>query len=138
MHGRQIIGFLMAWMISWSVPAAGLFSGSSGFQTPAIPPPEAAFQWSRPAPDQVRVEIANQVYLYDQKTHFQINGQPVIVSRPNGQMVDDPLFGATAVHRGEVTFQVDPVSGPIMIDYQGCADAGFCYPPMQVELSFSR
>lgn len=138
MTKRQIIGFWATLTATLGVHAAGLSGLISTPPKTPIPPPEVAFSWQRPAADVITVQIADQVYLYDAKTHFSTNAQTIEVARPKGTLLDDPLFGLTPVHRGQVTFNLPATEGPVRIDYQGCADAGFCYPPMQLELSFSR
>ena len=135
---REIIGFWITMGVSAVTQAAGFSGLFNPSPTATIPPPDQAFQWQRPNATTIEVLIADQVYLYDAKTHFRIDGQPLAVERPEGQPLDDPLFGVTAVHRGQIRFTMTESTQPIQIDYQGCADAGFCYPPMQLELSFSR
>lgn len=138
MTKRQIIGFWVTVAASLGAQAAGLSGLIATPHASPIPPPELAFSWQRPAADVIEVQIADQVYLYDAKTHFSINHATVAVERPEGTLLDDPLFGLTPVHRGQATFILSETAGAVLIEYQGCADVGFCYPPMQVELSFSR
>ena len=138
MISREIIGFWVAMGVSAVTHAAGFSGLFTPLPSSTIPPPDLAFQWQRPNATTIEVLIADQVYLYDAKTHFSVNGQPITVERPEGQPLNDPLFGLTPVHRGQISFTIRASTQPIQVEYQGCADAGFCYPPMQLELSFSR
>ncbi len=99
-----------------------------------------------PTPDRIEVhwEIAQGYYLYRDKMGFGISaprgsdrtpdftlGSPRF---PSGEIKDDEYFGRMEVYYDSV--QVDfPFAGePGLVDlditYQGCADAGLCYPPI--------
>ncbi len=54
---------------------------------------------------------------------------------PEGLAKTDQFFGAVEVYYDELQVQLQlPASsagGELLIEYQGCADWGFCYPPQQ-------
>jgi len=104
-------------------------------------PPEQAFQASArfldPATVEVRYEIAPGYYLYRDKFKFAIAtgtgtlGTPVF---PKGETKDDPNFGKVEVFHQSFAVKL-PVSGAgdklnLKLGFQGCADMGVCYPPM--------
>ena len=106
--------------------------------------PDAAFVLSAAAtgPDAIeaRWDIAEGYYLYREKFRFRTaDGSGVSLGEaglPQGKIRDDEYFGPMEVYYGSVAARV-PVAGaapggPIDVDitYQGCADAGLCYPPI--------
>lgn len=85
-------------------------------------------------------QIADGYYLYRHGFKFALAnpdkdadlGSPRL---PDGRQHDDPYFGPVEIYRQAVRV-VLPVQGDaadknlhIKVDYQGCADAGLCYPP---------
>ncbi|MCO1333441.1 protein-disulfide reductase DsbD [Microbulbifer sp. OS29] len=83
-------------------------------------------------------QIAPEYYLYrDKLAVYQIeNGQktPIPVSLPKGEVIWDDYFEKdTEVYRDQLEFslKISKASGSTQLElhYQGCADAGLCYPP---------
>ncbi len=67
-------------------------------------------------------------------------GEPDI---PPGTFTTDEFLGDVYTFRNRVVFQVplsDPHSGPFSLEltFQGCADAGLCYPPERMTLEASE
>ncbi|MFI4867366.1 MAG: protein-disulfide reductase DsbD [Steroidobacterales bacterium] len=112
-------------------------------------PPEQAFIFSASAdgPERVRLSwvIAPGYYLYRDRIkasgaagHDAV-GTPVF---PEGQTKSDEYFGKQVVYHNELQVLV-PVkrSGggdlnlPLNVTYQGCAEAGLCYPPITRSVS---
>lgn len=88
----------------------------------------------------IHFTIAPAYYLYRDKFKFAVEGLPGNATRlgtaqfPAGKVKHDPNFGDVEVFYKEVniTLPVDhPDGGPLAlrVTYQGCADAGLCYPP---------
>ncbi|MGH8584171.1 MAG: protein-disulfide reductase DsbD [Gammaproteobacteria bacterium] len=93
-----------------------------------------------------RWDIAEGYYLYKDKYRFDLagprDGRVQKVELPAGYMKNDPEFGEVEVHTGQVEARIDliPVTAgtrevTLKLGYQGCADEGICYPPMQKTLS---
>ena len=106
--------------------------------------PDVAFVLSAAAagPDAIeaRWDIAEGYYLYRDKFRFRApDGSGASLGEagfPKGKMKDDEYFGPMEVYYGAVAARV-PVAGAapgdvvdVDITYQGCADAGLCYPPI--------
>jgi thiol:disulfide interchange protein DsbD len=106
--------------------------------------PAVAFKPTARALDGGKVEvhlaIAPGYYLYRDKFKFAIEGKVGDSSKlgtpgfPAGKIKHDPNFGDVEVFYREVTIGLPvepPVSGELALrlTYQGCADAGLCYPP---------
>lgn len=73
-------------------------------------------------------------YLYKDRFRFQAGNGNVILGEPAfnhpPRLKDDPEFGRVPVYHEDVVVTL-PVSGrgEVRIGWQGCADAGLCYPP---------
>ncbi|MGM0630100.1 MAG: protein-disulfide reductase DsbD [Pseudomonadota bacterium] len=83
--------------------------------------------------------IAPEYYLYQHR--FKIvpsNAAAQAPELPEGESHTDEFFGESVVYRNYVewSFTLDPsFSGDsITILYQGCADAGLCYPPTEKQI----
>ena len=74
--------------------------------------------------------IAPDYYLYRDKTEIseQDSGQPSQYQMPAGEMLEDPFFGKTEVYREVLSVPFIAKSEAVIFSYQGCADAGLCYP----------
>lgn len=85
-------------------------------------------------------EIADTYYLYEER--FSFKTQPEVSLTPSysaGHMKYDELFEReTMVHYQGVTAELDitQIQQPfsLKVEYQGCADAGLCYPPQTLRL----
>ncbi|MGB5440935.1 MAG: protein-disulfide reductase DsbD [Gammaproteobacteria bacterium] len=119
----------------------GLDSGADEFLDP-----DEAFQASvteiQPGLLLVRWDIADGYYLYRDKLKVQLADSPGVtlgpVVLPPGETKHDEFFGDVQVFHHEVEARI-PVqvatvdSGEITLQlaYQGCAEAGICYPPIK-------
>jgi len=130
-----------------------LFSGFNNSPSNELLEPDDAFNFfAEVNNDQQLVlnwRIAKGYYLYQEKiaaTVIQPNTISVgTISFPEGKHKTDEIFGETIVYYNDVTLTV-PFATPlkqatditIEVSFQGCADIGVCYPPMnkQVTLSF--
>ena len=76
-------------------------------------------------------QIADGYYLYQQRMKFDgLAQQPVLAQ---GEAHSDEFFGEQQVYRQglEVKLPAD-ATGQIKLGWQGCADAGLCYPPQSI------
>jgi thioredoxin:protein disulfide reductase len=112
-------------------------------------PPDQAFRFDALADgsDRVRLnwEIAEGYYLYRARIKVKTPSTSVQLGTPQfppGQVKTDDYFGKQEVYHHELIASV-PVarsSGgaldvPLEVTYQGCADAGLCYPPQTKTLT---
>ncbi len=79
--------------------------------------------------------IRSGTYLYrDRISAHAADGQVVPVATEPGDVKNDPNFGPTEVYHTGTTAHIDgrdlPATGTITLTYQGCAEAGICYPPV--------
>lgn len=75
-------------------------------------------------------QISDGYYLYQKRLKFDglaADQQPVL---PEGESHSDEFFGEQPVYRQGLEVKIPATaSGQIKVSYQGCADAGLCYPP---------
>lgn len=75
-------------------------------------------------------QITDGYYLYQKRLKFDglaADQQPVL---PEGESHSDEFFGEQPVYRQGLEVKIPAAaSGQIKVSYQGCADAGLCYPP---------
>ncbi len=78
--------------------------------------------------------IAPNYYLYRDKIKFAtVDATIGEITYPPSETIEDEYFGTSAIYRNEVSLVV-PLThvGPnaeLKVKYQGCAEAGLCYPP---------
>jgi len=92
----------------------------------------------------VRFDIADEYYLYRDKTRIVAPSQEARLGAaqiPGGEVQHDDYFGEQVVFRGEMVANVPVSAGagtlelPLEVSFQGCADAGLCYPPTKKQFT---
>ncbi|WP_435274973.1 protein-disulfide reductase DsbD [Psychrobium sp. nBUS_13] len=113
-------------------------------QGPKFLPQEQAFIFSFSQQQDrviIRWRITDGYYLYKEK--FELTSPTSAISDiqlPKGEAHYDEYFGEQEVYRDEVEFSFSVADKSkdheITLAYQGCADAGLCYPPSKISLFF--
>ncbi|NOY62194.1 MAG: protein-disulfide reductase DsbD [Gammaproteobacteria bacterium] len=106
--------------------------------------PEQAFVFDVIAVDadllRVEWQIAEGYYLYRDKIKLKSNTPGVtlgVATYPKGKFKHDEFFGEMEVYRGKVSIDVPLIHDgsadtlELLGSSQGCADFGFCYPPLK-------
>lgn len=97
-----------------------------------LPPDQAfAFQAVSTTQDQATLtwKIADGYYLYHDQLKVSASGQALSLKLPKPQDKDDPNFGLTQVHYGQVQASVSlQPNQSYKVEWQGCAESGLCYP----------
>jgi len=142
-------GLIFAGMLALTGVANATVFGTDGASTePDFLPADQAFKFSSKI-DKDNVinlhwDIEPHYYLYKKQFRFSLNGNAVLgeaVFDREGDIKDDPNFGRVEIFHDKVDVSI-PVSaqqaGQIELDvrYQGCAEAGLCYPPKTVTAHF--
>jgi len=92
-------------------------------------------------------QIADGYYLYQHKFKFSIKGEGALgkPQMPPAVTKTDAVYGDTLVYQQPLLEIIIPLeqnekTEAIIVEYQGCADAGLCYPPITqvVNLSTSQ
>ena len=123
-------------------PVGAAASGGDEFLSPEVAFRVAAYA---DGPDRVRLEwqIEPGYYLY--RSRLKVGTDSTVaqlgaLALPEGKTKTDEYFGEQQVYYHSLTATV-PVSRngasalelPLSVGFQGCADAGLCYPPMSWE-----
>jgi len=122
-----------------ALPAGGLFGGSA--QQDFLPVEEAFALTVSPQHTGATLlhwRIAPGYYLYQQRLQFDglpPERQPQL---PEGEPYSDEFFGDSQIYRDSLELLIPPgVENNVRLGWQGCADAGLCYPPQTREVSLS-
>ena len=125
---------LLSLLLMCLVGVAQAQTANNPFAQPDFLPVNKAFVFSaEPLPSgetRLQWKIADTYYLYQKR--FKFDGldpakNPVL---PQGLEHSDEFFGATQVYRDSVAIVIPAgASGQVKVSWQGCADAGLCYPP---------
>ncbi|EPL04353.1 protein-disulfide reductase DsbD [Pseudomonas sp. CF161] len=80
-------------------------------------------------------QIAEGYYLYQQRLKLDGLADAHKPPLPEGEAHSDEFFGAQQVYRQGLELKIPAgASGKIKVGWQGCADAGLCYPPQSLEV----
>lgn len=75
-------------------------------------------------------QIADGYYLYQKRLKFDGLATQNVPALPEGESHSDEYFGEQPVYRQGLELKIPAAAqGQIKVSYQGCADAGLCYPP---------
>lgn len=75
-------------------------------------------------------QIKHGYYLYQKRLKFDGIATDLRPALPQALNHHDEFFGDSAVYRTELELLLPPeASGQLRLGWQGCADAGLCYPP---------
>ena len=140
----------MTLLMSLAAAAAGPF----GKKAEEFLPVDQAFElqplvWKDDGTLEVSWRIAKDYYLYRDRLKVTTAapvrlGKPVL---PPSLPYEDEHFGTTQVYRDKLVIKVPieilpySLEGkgiPVTVVYQGCADAGLCYPPQTRKLEAER
>lgn len=125
-----ILSALVAIATSWPAAGQSLFGGGDDFL-----PVQEAFQYQVENNGDGTValtwNIAPTYYLYQQRMQIEgIGGELGDIRYPTGETIHDEFFGDSEVfyQRADILIHVGDAKG-LELTWQGCADAGLCYPP---------
>jgi len=121
----------------------------NSFATPEFLKVDEAFVFSSEITEdglKLNWDIADDYYLYKERFKFKSQQPGVILGEPKystiGKEKEDPYFGKVHVitHQLEILLPIRLPAGQtdaeIKISYQGCAEAGLCYPPKHQYLMY--
>lgn len=145
-QARRLRGVLLligAFLLAGSAQARPWWLRGSAAKDADFLPPDVAFRVAAHVEgNRLRVHwiIADGYYLYRDKISITAESPDLVVAPPvlpPGRTLSDPYFGVQAVYFHELQavanfsrgdFGAHPLQ--IKVTYQGCAEAGLCYPPI--------
>ncbi len=151
--GALILGVAAPQMTAQAADAASITSLGRVQAQDEFVDVDTAFKVSAEATAPDRIEVHFRVlkgyYLYRTKLKFQVGeGQPAAFGTPDlpaGDIKKDEAglgLGDQEVYHEDITAKVPVTRGskeafslPIKVSYQGCAEAGLCYPPTSKEFT---
>ena len=145
----NLIGWFLCLFCFHNVYAESPFEHANAVNFPKVLSADEAFDLSytyRGTTLDLSWKIAPQCYLYRESIKVFIHQQnqallPLLneASLPSGKTVHDPALGEQVVYTDRLDLSIDLSSvltdtkqNPLVIEveYQGCSENGFCYPPM--------
>ncbi|MHB1084945.1 MAG: protein-disulfide reductase DsbD, partial [Thiobacillus sp.] len=129
----------------WSVVVLSLLGALPAHAQEDFLPVEQAFRLSvsQDGDGQVRLnwKISEGYYLY--RKQVKVEGEPADsvqqVTLPAGIVKTDEFFGATEVYHDKLAVLVKaPAVQALNVSWQGCADAGICYPPQTLRVTLDN
>ena len=125
---------LLSLLLMCLVGVAQAQTANNPFAQPDFLPVNKAFVFSaEPLPSgetRLQWKIADTYYLYQKRFKFDGLEAAHTPELPQGLEHSDEFFGATQVYRDSVAIVIPAgTSGQVKVSWQGCADAGLCYPP---------
>jgi len=125
---------LLSFLLMCLVGVAQAQTANNPFAQPDFLPVNKAFVFSaEPLPSgetRLQWKIADTYYLYQKRFKFDGLDPAKTPVLPQGLEHSDEFFGATQVYRDSVAIVIPAgASGQVKVSWQGCADAGLCYPP---------
>ncbi|HIF18579.1 MAG TPA: protein-disulfide reductase DsbD [Cycloclasticus sp.] len=129
-----------------------LFSSSNNLSSNELLEPDQAFNFYADVNDNQQItlnwRIADGYYLYQEKINVTLISPDGLqlkpITLPSGKQKTDEIYGSTTVYYGDITLTqqlVSPISNStditLSVDFQGCADIGVCYPPMNKVVNLS-
>ncbi|EPF1449005.1 MULTISPECIES: protein-disulfide reductase DsbD [Pseudomonadaceae] len=128
----------------WSVQLANASPFTFGQKQQDFLPVDEAFTLHVEQPDAggvvLRWDIAPGYYLYQERLRFAGLPPGIEPQLPPGEAYHDEYFGDSRIYRDSLEVQLpDADLASLELGWQGCADAGLCYPPQSrtVELGGS-
>ena len=141
MKWRQLC-LIMMFSVSWVSFSAGDALSGRSFDEPRFLPVDQAFVLTvNRQGNQIQLHwlVQSGYYLYKDRLSFTGVELKVGPELPTGKQKMDEIFGEVEVYYDELVVNV-PITGgfvkdtdKIVVGYQGCADAGLCYPPQKRE-----
>ncbi|WP_102523268.1 protein-disulfide reductase DsbD [Vibrio tapetis] len=146
---RSIFSVLIIAMITWSSPSWALFGNND---QPSFTPDSNQFVTVSEAfpfnfiqhSDKVELDwqVKEGYYLYQDKISISASGATIdSIEMRDGKPYQDEFFGKVQIYTTPLlaTVSLSDVAenGELTVRYQGCAKAGFCYPPEIIKVPLS-
>ncbi|MGO2264971.1 protein-disulfide reductase DsbD [Halomonas sp.] len=128
---------LVQWVLLLGLLSVTTVATAQSFfgQQESVLPPEQVFKPTL-SHDGESLEIDWQIepdyYLYRHRFSAEADGRELSLNIPDGETIEDEYFGRSEVYRHSLSMTTQPGNAEtITLRWQGCADAGLCYPPQE-------
>lgn len=126
--------------LSSSTASNSVFTSSASTEAPEFLPLKEAFQPTvKLDGDKILIHwlIAADYYLYQSRFKFSVSDKSATLGDPiysrKGKVKQDEFFGEVEVFYSDISIEIPILSAnsafELTMKYQGCAEAGLCYPP---------
>lgn len=139
--------FLLFLLSPLALHAQALFTPNPNLSASNILPAEQAFILSVQNTEDNTItlhwDIAPSTYLYKKQMKFEAGNATLgKANYPKGETIEDPFFGETEVYYEslDVKLPVEQFNNSTLkltVQFQGCNEIGFCYPPQTETLSIN-
>lgn len=138
---NAIFIYVIASLCLLSTPAQAINFGSLSEQKTEFLPVDQAFKFNFIQSENTLTlewEIEDGYYLYKDRTKAKTTTNELTIEfdRPGVEKYDE-YFGLVAVYKHQLSATID-ITGvtedTILLTYQGCAEAGLCYPPKLIDV----
>src|SRR5476649_2696552 len=132
---------LFVWLFLLLLPTlAQALPGGDPFGKPDFLPVDKAFTFTSERLDsgetRLHWRIAEHYYLYQQRRGLDGLAEQNKPQLPQGEAHSDEFFGTQEVYRNDLELIIPAsATGQVKLSWQGCADAGLCYPPQSKGLN---
>jgi len=134
----RILSAFLALTASWPTVGQSLLDGNDDFLSA-----QEAFQYdiqeNTDGTLTLAWEIAPEYYLYRKRLAIEGSGGDLgDIRYPTGTVIHDEFFGESEVFYNHAEILINPGNATALeLPWQGCADAGLCYPPQMATVDFS-
>ena len=85
----------------------------------------------------VQYRMPDGYYLYRHSLKAELDGKPLALPLPQGEIHQDDFLGEQEIYRHELRFSLpQPQGNALTLHLQGCAEGLICYPPLQRQFHF--
>ena len=142
----RLLLFVCLLLSPWVAQAQFFSSSSSSAEFLPVNEAFTASAWHDGDRLYIGMQNADGYYLYRHRFSLELTGAPDALgelSLPPGEAKTDEFLGDVNVFYDQVVFSApltETRQGPldIALTFQGCADAGLCYPPERLELAAAQ
>lgn len=131
-----LVALSCALVPAWALPFPGLPAATRSLPVEAVLQIEPASERAGQARLALRIAAGHYVYLPSLVLQ-DADGRRLPLQRPEGEAIEDAFFGQTSVLRGgqphpPLSWPLSAAyTAPLTLHWQGCAEAGICYPPQR-------
>ena len=128
---------LVRWLLMlalFSVATLAMAQDPFGQQDEFLPPDQAFEPTLSQDGDALEIDwqIEPGYYLYRHSFSAEAGDSELSLDIPDGETIEDEYFGRSEIYRHALSMTTRPGDADtITLHWQGCADAGLCYPPQQ-------